>query len=118
MSVSDADRMIDRRKVLVGAASMTVSIIGLEVLAAEVTKEIKDLLPGEFSWTPDRQPTGPVAVVVSIPEQRVHVYRNGIRIAVSTCSTGKPGHSTPTGVFVILETDRDHKSSTYTDAPM
>ena len=118
MSVSDTDRMIDRRKVLVGAASMTVSIIGLEVLAAEVTKEIKDLLPGEFSWTPDRQPTGPVAVVVSIPEQRVHVYRNGVRIAVSTCSTGKPGHSTPTGVFVILEKDKNHKSSTYNDAPM
>ena len=116
--MADADRRIDRRRVLVGAASMTVSVLGLEVLAAEVTKEIRDLVPGEFTWTPDRQPTGPVAVVVSIPEQRVHVYRNGVRIAVSTCSTGKPGHSTPTGVFVILEKDRNHKSSTYNDAPM
>src|SRR4051812_23254876 len=101
MTVSCSERMFDRRKVLFGAASMTASILGLEVFAAEVTKEIKNLLPGEFTWTPDRQPTGPVAVVVSIPEQRVHVYRNGVRIAVSTCSTGKPGHSTPTGVFVI-----------------
>ena len=58
------------------------------------------------------------AIIVSIPDQRVHVYRNGIRIAVSTCSTGKPGHSTPTGVFTILEKDKNHHSSTYNNAPM
>jgi hypothetical protein len=48
----------------------------------------------------------------------VHVYRNGIRIAVSTCSTGKAGHSTPTGVFTILQKDKNHHSSTYNNAPM
>ncbi len=45
-------------------------------------------------------------------------YRNGVRIAVSTCSTGKKGHETPTGVFTILEKDKDHHSSTYNNAPM
>ena len=68
----------------------------------QVTKDIRDLKPGEFTWHPERSPRGPVAVIVSLPDQRVHVYRNGVRIAVSTCSTGKPGHSTPTGVFTIL----------------
>jgi hypothetical protein len=57
-------------------------------------------------------------VVVSIPEQLVHVYRNGVRIAVATCSTGKPGHSTPTGVFTVLQKDKNHRSSTYNNAPM
>lgn len=74
--------------------------------------------PGQFTWHPERQRVGPVAIIVSLNEQRVHVYRNGVRIAVSTCSTGKPGHETPTGIFVILEKDKDHKSSTYDDAPM
>ena len=60
----------------------------------------------------------PVAIIVSIPDQRVFVYRNGIRIAVSTCSTGKPGHRTPTGVFQILQKDKHHRSSTYSNAPM
>ena len=46
------------------------------------------------------------------------VYRNGVRIAVSTCSTGRPGHATPTGTFVILQKDVDHHSSLYDDAPM
>lgn len=83
-----------------------------------VFKEVHDLQPGEFTWHPERQPYGPLAVVVSLDEQRAHVYRNGVRIAVSTCSTGKAGHETPTGVFVILQKDRDHRSSTYNNAPM
>ena len=59
-----------------------------------------------------------MAIIVSLPEQRVYVYRNGVEIAVSTCSTGKPGHSTPTGIFTILQKDKNHHSSTYNDAPM
>ena len=33
-------------------------------------------------------------------------------------SSGKPGHETPTGVFVILQKDKHHHSSTYNNAPM
>ena len=109
---------LNRRELLVGSVALGVSLIAAETVGQEVLKEIADLKPGEFTWHPDRQPTGPVAVVVSLPEQLVHVYRNGIRIAVSTCSTGKQGHTTPTGVFVVLQKDRNHHSSTYNDAPM
>lgn len=113
-----ASLRIDRRGLLVGAASLAgLAALG-EGLAREVMKEIAELKPGEFTWHPERQQSGSVAVVVSIPEQRVHVYRNGIRIGVSTCSTGKQGHETPTGVFVVLQKDKHHKSSTYNDAPM
>jgi hypothetical protein len=59
-----------------------------------------------------------VVVVVSLPEQLVHVYRNGVTIGVSTCSTGKPGNRTPTGVFTILQKREEHYSSTYNNAPM
>lgn len=107
----------DRRRFLVGAGALAATVVSLDV-AAEVVKEIADLQPGEFTWHPDRQPEGPVAIVVSLPEQLVHVYRNGIRIAVSTCSTGKQGHATPTGVFVVLQKDKHHRSSTYNNAPM
>lgn len=113
-----ASLRIDRRGLLVGAASLAgLAALG-EGLTREVMKEIAELKPGEFTWHPERQQSGSVAVVVSIPEQRVHVYRNGIRIGVSTCSTGKQGHETPTGVFVVLQKDKHHKSSTYNDAPM
>lgn len=109
---------ISRRNLLVGASATAVTLMGVEGIAREVIKEIHELRPGEFTWHPDRQPDGPVAIVVSIPEQRVHVYRNGVRVAASTCSTGKPGHETPTGVFVVLQKDKHHRSSTYNNAPM
>lgn len=76
------------------------------------------LKPGQFSWTPELAPQGPVVIVVSLPEQRAYVYRNGVRIGVSTVSTGKAGHETPTGVFTILEKRREHYSNLYDNAPM
>jgi len=87
-------------------------------LAEPFIKAVDALKPGEFVWHPERAPAGPVAIVVSIPDQRVYVYRNGVRIGVATCSTGKPGHETPTGVFTILQKDKHHRSSTYNNAPM
>lgn len=109
---------LDRRQFLTGAAALGGGLALAGPASGEVLREINLLKPGEFTWHPERQPYGPVAVVVSLAEQRVHVYRNGIRIAVSTCSTGKPGHETPYGVFVVLQKDKNHKSSTYNDAPM
>lgn len=107
-----------RRHILLGATGLALFTATELGFAKQVIKEITELVPGEFTWHPDRSPEGPVAIVVSVPEQRVHVYRNGVRIAVSTCSTGKPGHSTPTGVFTILQKDKHHRSSTYNNAPM
>jgi hypothetical protein len=108
---------LSRRTMLLGAAAMAVAPShGLAI--ADTIEAVSAMKPGQFTWHPDRSPSGPVAVIVSLPDQRVYVYRNGIRIGVSTCSTGKPGHETPTGVFTILQKDKNHKSSTYDDAPM
>jgi hypothetical protein len=63
-------------------------------------------------------PAGPVQVVVSIADQRVAIYANGALFAQSAVSTGKKGHSTPTGVFSVLEKHRHHLSNIYSNAPM
>jgi hypothetical protein len=76
------------------------------------------LKPGEFVWAPGIAPDGPIAVVVSLTEQRAYVYRNGVSIGYTTVSTGKPGHETPTGIFTILQKDKNHRSSKYNNAPM
>jgi hypothetical protein len=76
------------------------------------------LKPGEWIWGGDSRALGPMAVVVSLTEQRAYVYRNGMLVAVSTVSTGKQGHETPTGVFTILQKDKDHRSNIYNNAPM
>jgi hypothetical protein len=76
------------------------------------------LKPGEFVWNPGVAPEGPIVVVVSLTEQRGYVYRNGLEVGFTTVSTGKPGHETPTGIFTILQKDKDHRSSRYNNAPM
>lgn len=78
----------------------------------------RDLAPGEFEWAPELSTQGAMVVVVSLPEQRAHVYRDGVRIGVSTISSGKPGNETPTGVFPILQKKRMHHSNLYNNAPM
>ena len=76
------------------------------------------LKPGEYWWHPEISPAGPLMILVSIPEQMMHVYRNGILIGRSTVSSGSKGHDTPGGVFTILEKQQTYRSKKYNDAPM
>ena len=76
------------------------------------------LKPGEFEWQPERATAGQLVMVVSLPAQLVHVYRNGVRIGVSTISSGKAGKETPTGTFEILQKKEMHHSNLYDNAPM
>ena len=68
-----------------------------------VTSLTPVLRPGDYVWHPKVSPAGPVVILVSLPDQLLYVYRNGIRIGRSTVSTGKPGKATPTGVFTVLQ---------------
>jgi hypothetical protein len=79
------------------------------------TSEFK---PGDYVWHPEISPAGPVVIIVSLPEQRMYVYRNGVRIGRSTVSTGKPGKRTPTGAFTVLQKKVSHESSIYQGAKM
>ena len=108
--------LISRRTILTAAVGLP--LVMAPASAQLVHKYAEQLNNGEFNWFPERSAGGPILIIVSIPDQRVHVYRNGIRVAASSCSTGKPGHRTPTGVFKILQKDKHHKSSTYSNAPM
>ena len=76
------------------------------------------LKPGEYWWQPEISPQGPLMILISIPEQEMHVYRNGIMIGRSTVSTGSKGHDTPGGVFSILEKQQTYRSKKYDNAPM
>ena len=88
--------------------------------SAELTfaKQAEKLKPGQWVWKPEIAPDGQVLVYVDLGRQLATVYRNGVRVAVSTISSGKEGYSTPTGVFTILEKNKEHYSSTYDNAPM
>jgi hypothetical protein len=98
-------------------ASATVPFWG-DTASLPVDTTPEQLAPGQFVWNPAAAPAGPIVVVVSLDDQRVIVYRNGIAIGWASASSGKPGHETPTGVFVILQKDKDHRSSIYNNAAM
>jgi hypothetical protein len=84
----------------------------------QLARAAAGLKPGDWVWAESLAPRGPVLVYVDLDRQQATVYRGGIRIAVTTISSGKPGYETPRGVFTILEKDQDHRSRTYDDAPM
>ncbi len=84
----------------------------------ELARQADRLKPGQWVWAPQIAPQGPLLVVVNLSRQLATVYRNGVRIGITTVSTGKPGHDTPTGVFTILQKDANHRSSIYNNAPM
>jgi lipoprotein-anchoring transpeptidase ErfK/SrfK len=54
-------------------------------------------------------------VRVSIPKQRAYLMVGDEIAADSPISSGKAGHSTPSGNFSVLEKDPDHRSSIYGD---
>ncbi len=86
------------------------------------------LRPGQFVLDDDRArpgfddleapARGMVTLAVSIALQRLYVYRSNELVAVSTVSTGRPGHRTPQGDFTILQKARWHRSNIYSNAPM
>lgn len=77
-----------------------------------------ELEPGDFRWASDVPASGPTEVIISLSDQMAFVYRGGALIGVTTVSSGKTDHETPTGVFPILAKEKVHKSSKYDDAPM
>jgi L,D-transpeptidase catalytic domain len=85
---------------------------------APTGKPTGPLKPGQYWWKPGLSPRGPVVVLVSLPQQTMHVYRNGILIGRSSISSGTKGNFTPPGIFSILEKKETHYSKTYDNAPM
>jgi lipoprotein-anchoring transpeptidase ErfK/SrfK len=60
--------------------------------------------------TPDN-----VHVVVSLPKQRAFLMIGDQVVIDSPISSGKRGHSSPTGNFSVLEKDPNHRSNIYGD---
>lgn len=57
-------------------------------------------------------------IVISKTAQSMTVYDGDSVVATSRVSTGKSGHTTPSGIFSILEKRKYHESNIYSNAPM
>jgi hypothetical protein len=92
------------------------ALLGLTSIAFRA--ETAPLRAGEFTWNPEYSASGPLVIIIALREQTLSAYRNGIRIARSSLSSGRKGRSTPPGVFTILEKEVTHYSNKYHHAPM
>jgi hypothetical protein len=64
------------------------------------------------------KPQGPLIIAISINQQRLKVYDARGVFAESPVSTGMRGHSTPMGVFSVIQKHKFHRSNIYSNAPM
>jgi lipoprotein-anchoring transpeptidase ErfK/SrfK len=64
------------------------------------------------------KPKGPLIITVSIEQQKLRVYDADGLVAETPVSTGMRGHSTPMGVFSIIQKSKWHRSNIYSGAPM
>ena len=104
--------------ILITVASSAFALVPGHTKGREVVPFTPEFKPGDYVWKPEVSPAGPVVVVVSLPNQKMAVFRNGVRIGSATVSTGKSGKATPTGVFTVLQKKVDHESSIYKGAKM
>jgi hypothetical protein len=63
-------------------------------------------------------PKGPLAIYISIDQQKLHFYSGGVHVLDAPVATGVPGRPTPLGVFSVIQRDRYHHSNIYDNAPM
>jgi hypothetical protein len=63
-------------------------------------------------------PKGPVQIVISLDQQKLDLYSDGVLIADSPIASGVPQLPTPFGVFSIIQKQVFHRSNIYSNAPM
>jgi L,D-transpeptidase catalytic domain len=63
-------------------------------------------------------PKGPMQIVISINQQKLHLYADGKEVADTLVATGVPALPTPTGVFSVIGKEKFHRSNIYSGAPM
>src|ERR1700688_7867 len=64
------------------------------------------------------KPQGPLIIAISINKQNLKIYDANGFFAETPISTGMAGHSTPTGVFSVIQKQKLHHSNIYSGAPM
>ncbi|KZD24436.1 hypothetical protein A4A58_23335 [Tardiphaga robiniae] len=80
----------------------------LKRLGAKLEKQVKE----------HAKPVGPLVIAISIERQTLRVFDANGLFAETPISTGMRGHSTPMGVFSIIQKNKWHRSNIYSGAPM
>jgi hypothetical protein len=58
---------------------------------------------GSYAWQPGRSPSGPLSLLLSVADRRLHVYRDGEEIGSAAASFARPEEPILPAVFVRLD---------------
>jgi L,D-transpeptidase-like protein len=61
---------------------------------------------------------GPLQIFISINQQKLHLYSDGVHVADTSIATGVPSLPTPLGVYSVIQKQVFHRSNIYSGAPM
>jgi lipoprotein-anchoring transpeptidase ErfK/SrfK len=88
------------------------------VAPPRVRKSVKKRLSNEDVAKDAHKPQGPLIIAISIEKQVLKIYDANGYFAETPISTGMRGHSTPMGVFSVIQKHKYHQSNIYSGAPM
>ncbi len=112
-----AQPAVATRRWRVPAIVTLAAMAALVALAADAAARQARPAPTTEATAP-REAGEPIMAIVSIRSQQVTFYDADGWILRAPVSTGTTGRETPTGVFAIIEKDKDHHSTLYDDAWM
>ena len=104
-------------KSVLGALALGMLLMASDADAAYLRQKIKPA-EREAIGAPLRSPEGPLQIIVSLGSQRLFVYDKAGLLTTSTVSTGVGGYPTPTGIFAVLDKEKQHYSNIYGGASM
>jgi L,D-transpeptidase catalytic domain len=109
-----------RRRALAGGVCALAVVVALASPAsAKVRNKPESKGTEQVSKEPfGNIPKGPMQIVISINQQKLHLYADGKEVADTLVATGVPALPTPTGVFSVIGKERFHRSNIYSGAPM
>jgi L,D-transpeptidase catalytic domain len=110
-----------QRRLVLGFAALLLSqlfVLVTEPAEARPRYTLRDRAEEKPANAPQRQPDGPLQIVISIGSQRLWVYDNKGLLESSTISTGVGGYPTPMGVFAVIDKEQTHYSNIYGGASM
>ena len=105
-----------RAGLLVGIGALVVAMLAFPALSAQRTGEAASKRPEAVMAA--RKPQGPLQIIISIDRQTLRLFDKDGLVEQSTVSTGTGGFPTPTGIFSVLDKEKDHYSNIYRGASM
>ena len=104
---------------LAGLSVLLMSLVPAGPAQARLRRSepVAPTIAGPAAGLPDK-PRGTIILAVSLADQRLTIWEDGVVVGRSMVSTGVAGHETPRGVFTLLQKKRMHRSNIYSNAPM